>query len=130
MKRHVDLKTWQAGPAAISLLVIYAFVLQGVFSSPAMGGQGSLFLSKTLCLSQPADTIDSKPVVPSRHSRHDGCCAFHLIADGSLIAKASDVTLVPPHLSSNTDKLRSSVNRDLNKGTILPLGSRAPPCLI
>jgi hypothetical protein len=129
MKWHVDLKTWQAGPAAISLLVIYAF-LHGVFSSPAMGGQGSLFLSKTLCLGQPAATIDSKPVVPSRHSRHDGCCAFHLIADGSLIAKASDVTLAPPHLSSNTDKLRSSVNRDLNKGTILPLGSRAPPCLI
>ena len=130
MKRHVDLKTWQAGPAAISLLVIYAFVLQGIFSGPAMAGQGSFFLSEALCLSRPAAAGDAKPVVPSRHSRHDGCCAFHSIDDGSLIVKISDVTLVPPLLSTNAHKLKSSVNPDLNKTSILPLGSRAPPLLI
>ena len=115
------------GRTALSLFLVYLLVLQGVFAGIASAAPISGPLADAICLSKPSVPFDGAPGVPARHSRHDGCCAFHAAGSGGASTQPFHAVEAPIFAS----RLASVGGYDPSQLRISaatpPLGSRAPP---
>lgn len=130
MNARSEARNWQFGPTAVTLLVAYLLVLQGLAVGVASGARGPGLFADTICLSKASDRVGGGPATPARHSRHDGCCVFHSASMGGAAAPSPFVGETPPSLSYVEVKLAFDETRLPAEAATPPLGSRAPPALI
>lgn len=115
------------GRAALSLLLVYLLVLQGVFAGIASAAPNTGPLADAICLSKPSVPFDGSPGVPARHVRHDGCCAFHAAGAGGGSAEPSFADEAPVFSSSAAPRRAYDLSQLRASAATPPIGSRAPP---
>jgi len=130
MNPRSEARNWQFGPTALTLLVAYLLVLQGLAVGVSSGVRAPGFFADAICLSKSSSPLGNNPATPARHTRHDGCCVFHSAAPGGSAAPSPFVGEPPPSLSYIEIKLAFDDSRLRSDPATPPLGSRAPPSLI
>lgn len=125
-------RTWQFGPTAVTLLVAYLLVLQGIAVGVASGQRSAAGLfANTICVSKAAGPLESDPARPGRTSRHgDICCVLHCASFGAVGPASAFAGEAPPALAFVEIKL--AFDDRLGPATVAtpPLGSRAPPAIV
>lgn len=130
MNPRSEARSWQFGPTAVTLLVAYLLVLQGLAVGVSSGVRGAGLFADAICLSKSSGPLDNNPAAPARHSRHDGCCVFHSASPGGAATPSPFVGEPPPSLSYIEIKLAFDGTQLRSDAATPPLGSRAPPALI
>lgn len=126
-----EVKTWQCGSTAVTLLVAYLLVLQGFAIGVSFSGRTSGLFANAICFSKASGPLSGDPATPARPARHgDVCCVVHCAGLGGATAASAFVGETPPPASYATIKLAFD-NESLGpEAATPPLGSRAPPVLI
>jgi hypothetical protein len=124
-------KRWELGPTALTLLVAYLLVLQGIAVGVASGQRSTSGLyANSTCFSRSANSLDGDPSTPARPARHgDICCVFHCAGFGATGPVSSFVVETPP-ASFAEIKLAFDERGAIAETATPPLGSRAPPATI
>lgn len=115
------------GRTALSLLLVYLLVLQGIFAGVASAAPVTGPLADSICLSKPSAPFEGAPGIPARHGRHDGCCAFHAAGFGGGAAQSVFVDEAPVFVSRRSSQLTYDLSQVRVSVATPPLGSRAPP---
>lgn len=131
MSARSEIKTWQCGSTAVTLLVAYLFVLQGLAVGVSFSGRASGLFANSICFSKASGPLSGDPATPARPARHgDVCCVVHCASLGGATAASAFVGETPPAASYTTIKLAFDESFLPPEAATPPLGSRAPPVLI
>ncbi|MBG0802293.1 MAG: DUF2946 family protein [Methylocystis silviterrae] len=131
MSARSEVKTSQFSSTAVTLLVAYLFVLQGLAVGVSFSGRGSGLFANTICFSKASGPLSGDPATPARPARHgDVCCVVHCASLGGATAASPFIGETPPAASYSTIGLAFDETSRLPEASTPPLGSRAPPVLI
>jgi hypothetical protein len=131
MSARGEVKTWQFGSTAVTLLVAYLFVLQGFAVGVSFSGRASGLFANAICFNKSSGPLSGDPVTPARPARHgDVCCVVHCASLGGATAASAFVGETPPPASYATIKLAFDKTSLHPETSTPPLGSRAPPVLV
>jgi len=131
MSARSEVRTWQCGSTAVTLLVAYLFVLQGLAVGVSISGRGSGLFANAICFSKASGPLSGDPTTPARPARHgDVCCVVHCASLGGATAASPFVGETPPVASYATIKLAFDETSLRPEAATPPLGSRAPPVVL
>ncbi len=132
MSGRGDVKTWQCGSTAVTLLVAYMLVLQGFAIGVSFSGRASGLFANAICFNKSSGPLSSDPATPARPARQGGdvCCVVHCASFGGATAASAFVGETHPPASFSTIKLAFDETSLSPEASTPPLGSRAPPVLI
>ncbi len=131
MSARGEIKTWQFGSTAVTLLVAYLLVLQGLAIGVSFSGGASGLFANAVCFDKSSGPLSGDPATPARPTRHgDVCCIVHCASLGGATAASSFVGETFPSASYSTLKLAFDETALFPEASTPPLGSRAPPILI
>ncbi|MGD9542686.1 MAG: DUF2946 family protein [Methylocystis sp.] len=132
MSARSEVKTWQYGSTAVTLLVAYLFVLQGLAVGASFSGRAPGLFGGAICFNKSSGPLSGDPATPARPARHGGdvCCVMHCASLGGATAASPFVGETPPPAAYSTIKLAFDESFLRPEAATPPLGSRAPPVLI
>jgi hypothetical protein len=132
MSTRSELKTWQCGSTAVTLLVAYLLVLQGFAIGVSFSGRTSGLFANAICFNKSSGPLSGDPATPARPARHGGdvCCVVHCASLGGATAASAFVGETPPPAAYATIELAFDSESLRPETATPPLGSRAPPVLI
>jgi hypothetical protein len=132
MSARSEVRTWQCGSTAVTLLVAYLFVLQGFAVGVSFSQRAPGLFASTICFDKSSQPLSGDPSTPARRVRHggDACCVVHCASLGGATAASPFVGETPPAASYSTIKLAFDETSLWPEAATPPLGSRAPPVLI
>lgn len=132
MSGRSDVKTWQCGTTAVTLLVAYLLVLQGFAIGVSFSGRNSGVFASAICFNKSSVPLSGDPATPARPARQGGdvCCVVHCASLGGATAASTFVGETHPPASYSTIKLAFDETSLSPEASTPPLGSRAPPVLI
>ncbi len=129
MSGRGDVKTWQCGSTAVTLLVAYMLVLQGFAIGVSFSGRASGLFANAICFNKSSGPLSGDPATPARQGG-DVCCVVHCASFGGATAASAFVGETHPPASFSTIKLAFDETSLSPEASTPPLGSRAPPVLI
>lgn len=131
MNARSEVRNWQFGSTAVTLLVAYLLVLQGFAVGVSGGGRSASGLfADAICFSKASGPLSGDPSAPARRARHgDVCCVVHCASLGGATAVSPFVGEAPPSLSYVEAKLAFDETVLRAEAATPPLGSRAPPVI-
>lgn len=132
MSARGEVKTWQCGSTAVTLLVAYMLVLQGFAIGVSFSGRTPGLFANAICFSKSSGPLSDDPSTPVRPARQGGdvCCVVHCASLGGATAASPFVGETAPSASYATIKLAFGEDSLRPEASTPPLGSRAPPVLI
>jgi hypothetical protein len=131
MSGRSDVKTWQCGSTAVTLLVAYLLVLQGFAIGVSFSGRNSGLFANAICFNKASGPLSGDPATPARPARQgDVCCVVHCASLGGATAASAFVGETRPLASFSTIRLAFDETSLTPEASTPPLGSRAPPVLI
>ncbi|MGJ0395097.1 MAG: DUF2946 family protein [Methylocystis sp.] len=132
MSGRSDVKTWQCGSTAVTLLVAYLLALQGFAIGVSFSGRNSGLFASAICFNKSSGPLSGDPATPARPARQGGdvCCVAHCASFGGATAASAFVGEPRPPASYSTIKLAFDETSLSPEASTPPLGSRAPPILI
>ncbi|WP_292531005.1 hypothetical protein [Methylocystis sp.] len=131
MSTRSEVKTWQYGSTAVTLLVAYLLVLQGFAIGVSSSGRASGLFANAICFNKSSGPLSGDPATPARPARQGGdvCCVAHCAPLGGATAASAFVGEAHPPASYSTIKLAFDATSISSEASTPPLGSRAPPIL-
>ncbi|MGD9539864.1 DUF2946 family protein [Methylocystis sp.] len=133
MSGRSEVRTWQCGSTAVTLLVAYLLVLQGFAIGVSFSGRSSSLFASAICFNKSSGPLSGDPATPARPARQGGdvCCVVHCASLGGATAASAFVGEPrPPAAAFSTIKLAFDETSLFPEASTPPLGSRAPPVLI
>lgn len=132
MSGRSEVRTWQCGSTAVTLLVAYLLVLQGFAIGVSFSGRNSGLFANAICFDKSSGPLSGDPATPARPARQggDACCVVHCASLGGATAASAFVGETLPPASFSTIELAFDEKSLSPKASTPPLGSRAPPVLI